>query len=110
MLTEIAGKKTLENLARRGRGLGIRVGVKTSGCSGLRYVLEYVDEHAEHDLKFTSNGVNIYVDPKSLVYVKDLVMDWQKQGLNEGFKFINPLEESRCGCGESFNVRGEENS
>lgn len=105
MLTEIASKRTIENLNRRGHGLGIRVGVKTSGCNGLRYVLEYVDSESEHDIVCVSRGVKIYIDPKSLVYVENLVMDWQKEGLNEGFKFINPLEESRCGCGESFSVK-----
>ncbi len=87
--------------------LGIRVGVKTTGCSGLAYVLEYVD--APHglsldDISFVNQGIHIFVDSKSLVYLENIEMDWVKKGLNEGFDFKNPREIDRCGCGESFRV------
>jgi len=103
-LTETASERVKANLEKRGRGLGIRVGVKTTGCSGLAYVLEYVDSVFEGDGIFESHGVYVYVDKKSLVYLEGLEMDWVKQGLNEGFEFRNPKEKNRCGCGESFNV------
>lgn len=103
-LTDLAADKVKKNLERRGRGIGIRIGVKTTGCSGLAYVLEFVDSPKDEDLKFTSLDVNIFVDPKSLVYINGITMDWQKKGLNEGFEFINPQEKDRCGCGESFRI------
>ena len=105
-LTERAAEKVKSNLERRGKGIGIRVGVKTTGCSGLAYVLEYVDSSPVTGDQFfyVSNGVKVYVDGKSLVYVDGLEMDWVKQGLNEGFEFKNPNEKAKCGCGESFNV------
>ena len=103
-LTPLAAEKVRYHLDRRGQGQGIRVGVRTTGCSGLAYVLEFVDAENSTDLVFESNGVNVYVDPKSLVYVDGITMDWQKKGLNEGFEFINPKEKDRCGCGESFRV------
>jgi iron-sulfur cluster assembly protein len=103
-LSELAAEKVKTQLERRGKGLGIRVGVKNSGCSGLAYVLEYVDTPNEHDDVWQSNGVNIYTDKKSLVYLLGLEMDWIKNGLNEGFDFKNPNETARCGCGESFKV------
>lgn len=104
-LTERAAERVKYNLQRRGKGIGIKVGVKTTGCSGLAYVLEYVDSPPTFDQTFyVSNGVNVYVDGKSLVYVNGLEMDWVKQGLNEGFEFKNPNEKAKCGCGSSFNV------
>ena len=105
-LTEQAADKVKDNIQRRGKGIGIRVGVKTTGCSGLAYVLEYVDTPPTtmDQTFYVSNGVNIYVDAKSLVYVDGLEMDWVRQGLNEGFEFKNPNEKAKCGCGESFNV------
>ena len=103
-ITELAACKVKENIARRGQGLGIKVGVKTTGCSGLAYTLEYVDEPLQTDTMYESNNVKIFVDPKCLPYVMGMEMDWAKNGLNEGFDFKNPLEKSRCGCGESFNV------
>ena len=103
-LTEHAAEKVKTQLENRGKGLGIRVGVKTSGCSGLSYVLEYVDTPNELDDVWESNGVKIYSDPKSLVYIAGLNMDWKRNGLNEGFEFNNPNETARCGCGESFKV------
>ncbi|KCX77645.1 iron-sulfur cluster assembly accessory family protein, partial [Acinetobacter baumannii 940793] len=85
-------------------GEGIRVGVKTSGCSGLAYVLEFVDDIDEHDQIFEQFGVKVFVDPKSLVYLDGLEMDYVKNGLNEGFEFNNPNKKGECGCGESFTV------
>jgi iron-sulfur cluster assembly protein len=105
-LTELAAEKVKHNLEKRGQGLGIRVGVKTTGCSGLAYVLEFVD-HAPitcDQLVYESNGVKVWIDGRSVPYVNGLTMDWQKKGLNEGFEFVNPNEKDRCGCGESFRV------
>lgn len=103
-LTELAAERVRDAIAKRGRGLGIRVGVKTTGCSGLAYTLEYVDQETTELAVYESNGVMIYVDPRSLPYINGMTMDWQKKGLNEGFEFINSLEKDRCGCGESFRV------
>jgi len=105
-LSDLAAKKVKQQLERRGGGLGIRVGVKTSGCSGLAYVLEYVDVApiTRDQFVYESNGIKVWVDGRSSPYVNGLTMDWQKKGLNEGFEFINPNEKARCGCGESFRV------
>ena len=105
-LTELAADKVRSQLQRRGHGLGILVGIKTTGCSGLAYVLEYVDATPITIDQFVQevDGVKIWVDRRSVPYVKGLTIDWQKKGLNEGFEFINPNEKSRCGCGESFNI------
>jgi iron-sulfur cluster assembly protein len=103
-LSEKAASKVIATLQRRGHGLGIRVGVKTTGCSGLAYVLEYVDNPTPDDVEYTSSGVTIFVDPKSLAYLSGLTMDYVRNGLNEGFEFNNPNERDRCGCGESFRV------
>ena len=103
-LTEQAAIKVKRTLDRRGKGVGIRVGVKTTGCSGLAYTLEYVDIPMLEDVQFNNHNVSIFVDPKSLVYVNGLIMDWVRNGLNEGFDFKNPNERDRCGCGESFRV------
>lgn len=103
-LTEKAALKVKVQLMNRDRGYGIRIGVKTTGCSGLGYVLEYVDNINNDDIVFNSNGVNIYVDPKSLTYLDGMVMDWKREGLNEGFDFQNPNVKDECGCGESFRV------
>ena len=91
-------------LAKRGKGLGLRLGVKKTGCSGLAYVLEYVDELQADDERFESNGVSLFVAQKNLVYLKGLEVDFVREGLQEGFKFNNPNESARCGCGESFTV------
>lgn len=104
LLTEAAAKKIRSQLERRGKGLGIRIGVKTTGCSGLAYVLEYVDSVFQGDRIFESNGVHVYIDGKSLAYLDGIEMDWVRNGLNEGFEFRNPNEKDRCGCGESFRV------
>lgn len=103
-LTEQAATKVKAQLARRGRGIGLRVGVKTTGCSGLAYVLEFVDSPKEFDHCFEGYDCKLFVDPKSLPYVNGLEIDWQKKGLNEGFEFVNPNERDRCGCGESFRI------
>lgn len=103
-VTEIAAKKITANLERRGSGLGIRIGVRTTGCSGLAYVLEYVDTPNDEDQVIESNNVKIIVDPKSMVIIDELVIDYVRQGLNEGFEFTNPKEKARCGCGESFTI------
>jgi iron-sulfur cluster assembly protein len=103
-LTPLAAEKVKTNLDRRGRGHGIKIGVKTTGCSGLAYVLEYVDNPVKEDLSFVSEGVHVFVDPKALPYIEGMTMDWIKNGLNEGFDFKNPKEKDRCGCGESFRV------
>ena len=103
-LTQTAAEHVSGFLGDRGKGIGIRLAVKTTGCSGLMYVLEPVDEPQPEDLKFDSNGVNVFIDPKSLVYVDGTEMDYVKQGLNEGFEFRNPNVQGECGCGESFTV------
>ncbi len=103
-LSEQAAKKVRRNLERRGSGVGVRVGVKTTGCSGLAYTLEYVDTVDPLDTVFVSFNIQIYVDPKSLVYIDGMTMDWIRQGLNEGFDFKNAKEKDRCGCGESFRI------
>lgn len=103
-ITEIAAKKIQQVIVKRGHGVGIRLGVKTTGCSGLAYVLEYVDSPTVDDLCVESNGCRLYIDPKSLVYLKGLSVDYVRNGLNEGFEFKNPNERDKCGCGESFRV------
>jgi iron-sulfur cluster assembly protein len=103
-ITESAAKKVKDQLDRRGKGYGIKVGVKTTGCSGLAYTLEYVDDPSREELSFVSEGIHIFVDPKALPYLTGVTMDWLKKGLNEGFDFINPQEKDRCGCGESFRI------
>jgi iron-sulfur cluster assembly protein len=103
-VTETASKKIQTMLARRGAGVGIRLGVKTTGCSGLAYVLEYVDAPKEEDQCFECQGCKVFVDPKSCAYLQGLTVDYVRNGLNEGFEFINPNERDRCGCGESFRV------
>lgn len=103
-LTPTAAQHVADYLKNRGKGEGIRVGIKTSGCSGLAYVLEFVDHIDPHDQVFDSHGVKVFVDPKSLVYIDGLEMDYVKNGLNEGFEFSNPNQKGECGCGESFTV------
>ena len=103
-VTEIASKKIISNLTKRGQGLGIRLGVKTTGCSGLAYVLEYVDTINTDDVTIEQDGFVVVVDPKSSAYLNGVKVDYVRQGLNEGFEFDNPLEKDRCGCGESFRI------
>jgi iron-sulfur cluster assembly protein len=106
IVTATATKKIKQNLERRGRGVGIRIGVRTTGCSGLAYTIEYVDKYeAEVGVtNFAQADFVVLIDAKSLVYLNGLTMDWVRNGLNEGFDFINPNERDRCGCGESFRV------
>lgn len=104
LLTELAAEKVKHNLAKRGKGLGLRVGIKTTGCSGLAYVLEYVDQARSEDQVYEFKDCKIFIDPKSSVYLTGLTIDWVRKGLNEGFEFLNPNERDRCGCGESFRV------
>jgi iron-sulfur cluster assembly protein len=105
-VTDTASKQIKQNLDKRGKGVGIRLGVKTTGCSGLAYTIEYVDKYeAEHGVtNFAQKDFVVLVDDKSLVYLDGLTMDWVRNGLNEGFDFINPNERDRCGCGESFRI------
>ncbi len=103
-LTENAVQHVRNFLAKRGKGVGLRVGVRTSGCSGMSYKLEFADEVSDDDLQFISGGVTVLVDPKSLAYVDGMELDYTREGLNEGFKFKNPNVKSECGCGESFGV------
>ena len=103
-LSAAAAQHVSDFLANRGKGVGVRVGVKTSGCSGLAYVLEFVDDVQPEDQVFTSHGVQVIVDPNSLAYLDGTEMDFVKEGLNEGFKFTNPNQKGECGCGESFTV------
>ena len=104
-LTDIAAEKALYHITHRDGTFGLRLGVKTTGCSGMAYVLEFVDQPEEDvDQVFESNGVNVVINKKDLVYLDGLTLDYQKHGLNEGFEFINPNESARCGCGESFTV------
>ena len=103
-LTDAAATRVRNFLDSRGNGLGVRLGVKTSGCSGLAYVLEFVDELDEDDEVFEDQGVKVIIDRKSLVYLDGTELDYGKEGLNEGFKFNNPNVKDQCGCGESFKV------
>ena len=103
-LTEKAADHVRTFLAKRGKGVGLRVGVRTSGCSGLAYKLEFADAVQPEDHQFESHGVKLYVDPKSLQYIDGTELDYTREGLNEGFKFRNPRVKDECGCGESFNV------
>ena len=103
-VTDTASKKIRDNLARRGKGIGIRVGVKTTGCSGLAYILEYVEETWDGSTSFRQYGFSIIVDNKDLPILDNIEIDYVRQGLNEGFEFNNPLEKDRCGCGESFRI------
>ena len=103
-LTESAARHVTRYLSKRGKGVGVRLGVKTTGCSGLAYKLEYVDDVSPEDVVFEGHGVKVLVDPKSLAYLDGTELDFVREGLNEGFKFHNPNVKSECGCGESFNI------
>ena len=103
-LSESAAKHVASQLKSRGKGLGIRVAITTTGCSGMAYVLEFVDEVEASDKVFEDHGINIVVDPKSLVYIDGTEMDFVKEGVNEGFQFRNPNVKGECGCGEPFTV------
>ena len=103
-LTEKAAKHIQKSLINRGKGIGLRLAVKTTGCSGMAYVMEFVDQLKTEDQVFDSQGVKLIIDPKSLVYIDGTELDYVREGLNEGFKFNNPNVKNECGCGESFNV------
>jgi iron-sulfur cluster assembly protein len=103
-LTESAADRVRTFLASRGRGLGLRLGVRKTGCSGFAYVVNYADDTRPDDLVFEDHGVKVFVDPESLNLVNGTVVDFVKEGLNEAFKFANPNVKGECGCGESFNV------
>lgn len=103
-ITASAANRVQKYLANRGKGIGVRLGVKTAGCSGMSYTLEFVDEAHPEDVVFESHDVKIVIDPKSLTYMDGTELDFSKEGLNEGFKFNNPNVKDECGCGESFAV------
>ncbi len=103
-LTETAAKHVQNFITKRGKGYGLRIGVRTSGCSGMAYKLEFADAPEEDDLQFECNGVTLLVDPKSMPYIDGMELDYTREGLNEGFKFNNPNVKNSCGCGESFQV------
>jgi len=103
-LTEKAAKHVEKTITNRGKGIGLRLGVKTTGCSGMAYVMEFADKIDEQDQLFESQGIKIFVDPKSLIYIDGTELDYVREGLNEGFQFNNPNIKNECGCGESFNV------
>ncbi len=103
-MTSAAAERVRSFLTNRGKGVGLRVGVKTTGCSGLAYVLEFVDELNDDDQVFEQDDLKIIVDGKSLVYIDGAQLDFVKEGLNEGFQFNNPNVNGECGCGESFTV------
>ena len=103
-LSEAAAQHIARYIEKRGKGIGLRLGVRTTGCSGMAYKLEYADAPNPEDQEFESHGVRILVDPKSLAYLDGTELDFVREGLNEGFRFNNPREKDRCGCGESFRV------
>ena len=103
-ITQTAAKHVNEHLMSRGTGIGLRLGVKTTGCSGLAYVIEFADKVENDDKVFEHNGIKLIINRKSYVYLKGTELDFGKEGLNEGFKFNNPNVKDKCGCGESFNV------
>jgi len=103
-VTEAAARHISKYLEKRGKGVGVRLGVKTSGCSGMAYKLEYADDLGAEDIVFESQGVKVLIDPKSLPYLDGTELDFAREGLKEGFKFNNPNAQNECGCGESFNI------
>lgn len=103
-LSERAADRVQKFLDQRGKGVGLRLGVRTSGCSGMAYTLEFVDETLPEDITFESYGVTVLIDPKSLTFLDGTELDFVREGLNEGFQFNNPNVKNSCGCGESFNV------
>lgn len=103
-MTAAAQLHVSKHLEHRSKGLGVRIGVRTTGCSGLSYVLEFVDDAAAGDEVFECGDVKLVIDPKSLLYLDGTELDYVKEGLNEGFEFRNPNVKDECGCGESFHV------
>lgn len=103
-LSEAAAERVKSFLANRGKGVGLRLGVTTTGCSGLAYVLEFVDEVQDGDEVYEDKGIKIIIDGKSKLYLDGTHLEFKKEGLNEGFEFVNPNVKGECGCGESFTV------
>ncbi len=103
-LTEKAARRVQQTLAKRGSGLGLRLGVRTAGCSGMSYTLEFVDEKQVDDSEFESQGITLFINAKNLPYLMGTELDFVREGLKEGFKFRNPQAKAQCGCGESFSV------
>ena len=103
-LSDVAADRIKSFLEKRGKGEGVRLGVKTTGCSGLAYIVEFIDKVEEDDKVFEDHGLKIIVDAKSLIYLDGTELDYGKEGLNEGFRFNNPNVKDMCGCGESFTV------
>ena len=103
-LTDSAAERVKTFIEKRGKGVGVRLGVKTTGCSGMAYTIEFADIIEDSDQVFVDQGVTVIIDPKSLLYLSGIELDLTREGLNEGFKFNNPNEKDRCGCGESFTV------
>ncbi|MBP6018318.1 MAG: iron-sulfur cluster assembly protein IscA [Burkholderiaceae bacterium] len=103
-VTQQAADHISRHIQKRGKGLGLRLGVRTTGCSGMAYKVEYVDEPKVEDSIFEQFGVKVYIDPKSLPFLDGIQLDYSRDGLNEGFRFVNPNEKASCGCGESFTV------
>jgi iron-sulfur cluster assembly protein len=103
-MTEQAAKHVSNYIAKRGKGIGLRLGVRTTGCSGMAYKLEFADDTSPEDVVYESHGLKVLIDPKSLPYLDGTELDYTKEGLNEGFKFNNPNVKDECGCGESFTV------
>ena len=103
-LSEAAARHVSRYISKRGKGVGVRLGVRTTGCSGLAYKLEYADDIAPEDHVFEVHGIKVMIDPKSLPYLDGTELDFVREGLNEGFRFNNPNERDKCGCGESFRV------
>jgi len=103
-LTESAARHIARSLEKRGAGVGLRLGVKTTGCSGMAYKIEFADSVGDTDVQFETNGVRVLVDPESLSYLDGTELDFVREGLNEGFRFNNPNVKAACGCGESFTV------
>jgi iron-sulfur cluster assembly protein len=103
-MTEAAAERVKSFMEKRGGGVGLRLGVKTTGCSGMAYVMEYADSIEDDDVVFDDQGVKILVNPKSLVYLDGTELDYAREGLNQGFQFKNPNVKDECGCGESFNI------
>jgi len=104
VVTDIAKDKIKDHLSKRGKGVGIRIGVETTGCNGYAYKLEFADTVNEEDTVSKYEDFSVLMDPKANALLEGITLDYQKQGLNEGFEFINPLEKARCGCGKTFSI------
>ena len=104
IVTQQAAEHISRHLQKRGKGLGLRLAVRPTGCSGMAYKVEYVDEPKAEDSIFEQQGVKVYIDPKSMPFLEGIQLDYSRDGLNEGFRFVNPNEKASCGCGESFTV------